>query len=416
MGDGIDVALGLEGFVIIDVEVVNELLEVGVRSTIRPACHHCGSVNVTGHARCQRRIRDRSCGQPTVLRWSQRRFRCKDCLRTFRERHPAVAGGKAITHRFRRRLFERSSNRPFVDVAVDEAVSCYRVVDSFEHHAIEELREPIGPITTLGIDESSFRRGRRYHTAMSDIDRRVVIDFRPGRSQGSVLGALIALPDQVRWTIDTVVMDMHEPFRKAVREMLPHSRIVVDKFHAIRAVTRVADRIRVRNARRPVIAGPRGGTLRNLRFDRRVVGAKWTFCKREHALDECERERLESIFRLHPEIGVAWLMKEAFAHVYDAPDRAEAERRLDTWVSNLGAAGLDDFRRSWNRKLGLWREEILAYFDHPVTNAFSEGITNKIKVIKRSAYGFRNPERYRLKVMLACGHRDRGDRTHRNSR
>jgi transposase len=99
------------------------------------------------------------------------------------------------------------------------------------------------------------------------------------------------------------------------------------------------------------------------------------------------------------------------------PDRTEAERRLDTWVFNLDAAGIEDFKRSWNRKLSLWRDEILAYFDDPVTNAFSEGITNKIKVIKRSAYGYRNPERYRLKVLLACGYQ-RGSRgpNHRNSR
>jgi transposase len=418
MVDRIGVPLELEGFVVTDTEIVNEHLEVGVRSTIRPACHHCGSVDVGGHAHSERRIRDRSCGRPTVLRWQQRRFRCRDCRRTFRERHPCVAGRKAITNRFRRQLFERSETRSFVDVAAAEEVSTYRVVDSFEHHAVAELLGPAtAPLTTLGIDESSFRRGRRYHTAFCDIDRRALIDFRPGRTQGTVLSAVIALPDEVRWNIRTVVMDMHEPFRKAARAALPDARIVVDKFHVIRAVTKIADRIRIRNARRGSIVGRRGGSVRTLRFDRRVVAARWVLCKRAHALTEAERTWLESIFESHPEIAVAWLMKEALATVYDAPDRAEAERRLDTWVFNLDAAGIEDFKRSWNRKLALWRDEILAYFDAPVTNAFTEGITNKIKVIKRSAYGYRNPERYRLKVLVACGYqRGFGRPDHRNSR
>jgi transposase len=71
----------------------------------------------------------------------------------------------------------------------------------------------------------------------------------------------------------------------------------------------------------------------------------------------------------------------------------------------------------WRRTLGAWEDQILSYFDHRTTSAFSEGITNKIKVIKRSAYGFRNPMRYRAKVLLACGHRRKpSGPDHRSSR
>lgn len=143
---------------------------------------------------------------------------------------------------------------------------------------------------------------------------------------------------------------------------------------------------------------------------------RWVFAKRSNRLSEDEREWLERVFaRSEPELRAAWWIKEAFAAIYEALDRAEAERRLDVWIGNLDAGGLTEFTNTW-RTLQHWREQILAYFDHRVTNAFAEGITNKIKVLKRSAYGFRSAERYRTKVLLATGHRrSQGSSTHRLS-
>jgi transposase len=98
------------------------------------------------------------------------------------------------------------------------------------------------------------------------------------------------------------------------------------------------------------------------------------------------------------------MLKEQFAVIYDAPDRIEAERRLELWLDHITAAGIPEFINTW-RVLQRWREEILNYFDDRVTNAFAEGITNKIKVMKRRSYGFRDPFRYRQKVLLSCRHR-----------
>ncbi len=110
------------------------------------------------------------------------------------------------------------------------------------------------------------------------------------------------------------------------------------------------------------------------------------------------------MFELIPEVGVAWRLKEQFAAIYEAPDRAEAERRLEVWIDHIIEADLPEFTNLW-RTLQWWIEPILAYFDDRVTNAFAEGITNKIKVMKRRSYGFRDPVRYRQKVLLSCRRR-----------
>jgi transposase len=404
VADRIDVPLELSDFDVTGSEVVDGVLEVSVCSTRRAACHHCGSVSVTGHGRHRRRIRDRACSFPCELLWSQRRFRCNDCGQTFRERHPEVAGRRRVTERFRRRLFERACLEPFTDVAWSETVSAYRVVEAFEHHAAAELRErAVEPPRVLAIDESAFRKRFRFHTVFSDPERGTVIDVVEGRGRGSVYGGLVAMSDQVRAGIETVVMDCYWPYREAIEEALPRARIVADKFHVIRAVDAAAHRVRVRHGRRIRVVGRDGGLTRqhNPRFIPEVWRSRWTFMKRASKLTHRDADALEPIFEALPEVGIAWMLKEQFAGIYDSPDRTEAEKRLELWIDHIANAAIPEFINTW-RTLQWWREEILNYFDDRVTNAFAEGITNKIKVMKRRSYGFRDPVRYRHKVLLCC--------------
>lgn len=410
MVDRIDVPLELEGFEVTSSEVVNGILEVEVRSSRRPACHHCGSVSVAGHGSNIRRIRDRSCAYPTVLVWRQRRLRCNDCGATFRERHPEVAGRRNITNRMRRRLFERACHEPFTDVAVAERVSAYRVLEAFDFYAAEEAIKPLPRAPrVVALDESAFRKRHRYHTIFSDPEQGITFDLAAGRSMGSALEGFLRMDDQVKRGIETVVMDCHWPYRKAVEELLPDARIVADKFHVIRVVDAAAQRVRIRNARKRRPRGRDGGRSRqhNPRFNQLLWANRWTFMKRAHKLTARDRQALSAVFDTAPEVAAAWILKEDFAAIYEATDRNEGERRLDAWIEAVQGSGLREIQDAW-RALQWWRDQILNYLDDPVTNAFAEGITNKIKVMKRRSYGFRNDRRYRQKVLLACGRRGTG--------
>jgi transposase len=410
LGDRIEVPLELNGFEVTRSEVVNGTLEVSVCSTRRPACHHCGSLSVTGHGRKERLVRDRACSYPCVLKWAQRRFRCNDCDRTFRERHPEVAGRRRITERYRRRLFERACAEPTTDVAVSEGVSAYRVEEAFEAHAATELIDiDPDPPRVLSLDESSFKKRLQFHTVFSDPERGAVLDLVEGRGKGAVFGGVVAMSDQVRAAIETVVMDCHWPYRHAIEEALPHARIVVDKFHIIRAVDAAAQRVRMRLGKRRYSqrVGHAGGIARqqNPANNPTIFRARWLFMKRADKLSDSEREWLWSVFEASvDELRRAWVLKELFASIYHAPDRVEAERRLNEWIDAITRAGIPEFLNTW-RTLQWWSEQILNYFDDRVTNAFAEGITNKIKVMKRRSYGFRDPVRYRQKVLLNCRRR-----------
>ncbi len=404
MVDRIDVPLELADFEVISSEVTDGVLEVEVRSLRRPACHHCGSVSVIGHGTNVRRIRDRACAYPTVLLWRQRRLKCKDCDAAFRERHPEIAGRRNITRRLRRHIFERACHEPFTDVAVAERVSVYRVLEAFDFHAAEEAIKPLPrPPRVVAMDESAFRKRHRYHTILSDPEQGITFDLAEGRGRWSALEGLLRLDDQVRAGIETVVMDCHWPYRRAVEQLLPHARIVADKFHVVRVIDAAAQRVRIRNARRRRPRGRDGGRARqhNPRFNQLLWANRWTFMKRVHKLTDRDREALRVVFEDMPEVAEAWALKELFAAIYDAEDRREGARRMEEFTEAVERCDIKEIKDAW-RTLQWWRDEILNYLDDPVTNAFAEGITNKIKVMKRRGYGLRRLADLRRRVLLEC--------------
>src|SRR5665809_56206 len=254
----------------------------------------------------------------------------------------------------------------------------------------------------------------RYHTVFSDPEHGVVFELVEDRSQAAAELGFSLMSHSMRAGIESVVVDCFPPYRRAAEKWVPGARVVLDKFHALRMIDDCAHRVRTRVSRK------RATNLPNNRsggqFDRRVRRLRWVFSKRAHTLGDDERSKLFAAFELYPEIGLAWLLKEEFACIYEAHDRDEARRRLETWNDHVMVSGIGECVHTWQRTLEAWQEQILNYFDDRVTNAFSEGITNKVKVIKRCAYGFRNPMRYRSKVLLACGHRRLREVNHRSSR
>ena len=410
MGDRIVVPIEIEDLEVADTALIDGRIEVTIHSTLPRACWHCGSMDVVGHGTYRRRIRDCAYGYPTVLVWIQRRHKCHDCRRTSRERHPAFCGAKRITARFLQYLGGQAAAAPMTDIASRESVSWWRVSDAFEHTARDCGGYEGPPPRVISLDEAAFKKRHRYHTVISDPIAPGVVEMVDGRSPQTAHDALVRLPEAWHNSIETVVIDMFWPFRKAIEEVLPDVRVVADKFHVLRSVDAAANKVRVRYGRRRTVVGLQGGLARqnNPRFHPAVWRNRWTFAKRAGQLSDEQAATLDEIFTDRPEVGIAWWLKEAFAAIYQAPTRQAAEQRLDRWIHHIEVADIDEFTSLW-RTLRYWRDPILNYFDDRHTNAYAEGITNKIKVIKRRGYGYRNPTRYRQLILTACGRRAEPD-------
>jgi transposase len=130
--------------------------------------------------------------------------------------------------------------------------------------------------------------------------------------------------------------------------------------------------------------------------------ARHRLLKVRERLSDRERRRLTELFECEPLIAEAWGLKEAFRTVYRANDRADAEHRLNAFLTAVDRAGLPAFD-AFAKGIRIWHEELLAYFDEPTTNGYAEGVINKVKVIKRRAYGISTFTAFRHRVLLACG-------------
>lgn len=263
-------------------------------------------------------------------------------------------------------------------VAIWNRVSEGLVQRSWEETHRERQNRPLPAL--IGMDGFCVSRPGRMWTGLWDLSRKTPIALTAGHSQAQVEGLLSSLPgaDNVR----AVVIDLWEPYRQAVYLTFPNASVVADKFHIVALG---------QNALREVRGGRRGRGKVSALLDRGF-----------ERLSEAERKRLREALAGDKRLMSAWALKEGLRHLYDSETREEAEANLDFWLRAARASGLDSFRRT-AKSLQRWREEILNYWFYPLTNAFVEGKHNRVKVMKRRAYGYRNMRTFSLRIST-CSH------------
>ncbi|MCD6299973.1 MAG: ISL3 family transposase [Dehalococcoidales bacterium] len=240
------------------------------------------------------------------------------------------------------------------------------------------------PDEVFGPRRRSSHRFRKYlgQEALHQTVRRTAQKEKvvEGQGQQKVEEYLDKLPDSER--VKGVVIDRHEPFRQAVQMCLPLARVVVDKFHLIRHINGALDKVRSRL---------QGGNRRGKRRD--LFRNRYTLLKGTERLADWEKAKLNQLFYRYPELGRAWTFKESFRAWYRGADRNKAEERLASLEKTISHDSLPEFKQLLHT-LDNWREEILNYFDCPITNGFVEGKNNRVKTIKRMAYPSREGPEY----------------------
>lgn len=401
--DVIPVRLAIDGFRVIASDEREDVLEIVIETKLPAACcPDCGCATVRAKERRKLLVRDIPLrpGKQTWLMWWKRRFACDRCGRTFTETHPEIRPRATHTRRFDRYLAARATESPYARIADEEGVSFYRIEMAARSEAADLFasRDRARP-ERLCIDESAHRRAQIYNTIVSDPDAPRVIDMIETRHRRPLENYLASLPQEVRQGIAEVVIDMWEPYRLAIRAALPDAQIVADRFHTERLVSRALDETRraVQNAiRRGRGREHPSGAKRHLFYARHKLlrGA----CR----LTLVDLDELSMLFDEYPDLLVAWELLWSFRLIYAAPNRTEGQRRLRSWYADVGESGLRPFAVA-AAMISKWEDEILAYFNSRLTNAYAEGATNKIKVIKRMGYGFRSFANFRRRVLVACG-------------
>jgi transposase len=340
------------------------------------------------HDRRQQRKRDRGLRDKVViLMLIKRRFKCYSCGKVFTEPDEVFGPRKRSSRRFREYLGQEALHQTVRRTAQKEGVG-EGLVRSCVAEEIGKMLEAKGTKGTpefIGLDEFSVRKRRLYHTAICDLVNGEVMEVVEGQGKQKVEEYLDRLPEPEK--VKAVAMDMHEPFRQAVQTCLPKAKVVADKFHVIRHINEAVDKVRSRH---------QGGNVGGKRQD--LFRSRYTLLKGAERLADWEKESLNRLFIGYPEVERAWELKENFRAWYRDMDRSKAEKTLRLLEDKIASDSLPEFKQLLPM-FAHWREEILNYFDHRITNGFVEGKNNRIKTIKRMAYGYRNMDNFRMRIL-----------------
>ena len=244
----------------------------------------------------------------------------------------------------------------------------------------------------IGIDEISIRKGHTYRIVVSGLIRRRPIWFGGcDRSEASMAMFFDALGKKKSAQIRLAVMDMWKPFRNATRAHAPQAAILFDKFHIMAHLGKALDTVRKSEYAR--LSGK----------DRRYIkGQKYTLLSHRENLDLDGKRALKTLLAANKRLNTAYLLKESFGQLWDYEREGWARRFFENWRASLKWQRLKPYEKFAQMIDRHW-DGIAAYCkpENKVSLGFVEGLNNKIRVIQRRAYGLRDEEYLRLKI-LTC--------------
>jgi transposase len=385
-------AFGVRGYCYVSTDYSQGAVTITIDQP-RPSfrCSVCGSDDVIRRGQTPRRFRALSIGsKPVYLAFAVPRVECRSCG-VVRQLQIGFADPRlSYTKAFRRYALELSRHMTIKDVAQHLGIS-WDVIKEIQKGDLQRRfgAPKLNRLRKIAIDEISIGKGHRYLTIVLDLESGAVVHVGEGKG-GEALKDFWARLGRRRAKIEAVAIDMSPAYIQAVLTHLPKASLVFDRFHVIKLYNE-----KLSDLRRALYHTLQSGLEKKV-----LKGIRWLLLKRPENLDPTRREpqRLEAALRLNEPLAIAYYLKEELCEIWEQEDREMAEALLMDWIAFAEATGirmLHDFAKTL--RFHAWG--ILAYYDHPISTGPLEGTNNKIKTMKRQAYGFRDPEFLRLKIL-----------------
>ena len=386
------IILDLPSFKILEV-IGHNHLTLRVECELKALCPFCSSANLRTKDSYWRRVRHVLYGQRcSWLEIKAHKYLCRDCGRYFNQRFPGIQSRARATEPCREEVVKLHHNGWTQKYMSDHLKMGSATVERwYQKHFVFKNREFLGAHCprVLGIDEHFFTRKDGYATTLVDLTRHKVFDVTMGRSELSLRPFCRRLigRDKVR----VVVMDLSETYRSIAKKHFPNALIVADRFHVIRLVNQ-------------------------------------QFVKTWGELDEAGRKHrgLLSLMRRHPDRMREDQRLNLYKYLEQVPglkpiyffwqdllrllrmkrlNQNDCRKILGEYLWMIEELKKTKFRslQTLGYTLENWKEEIARMFRFSKTNGITEGLHNKMEMISRRAYGFRNFENYRLRVRVLCG-------------
>jgi transposase len=319
----------------------------------------------------------------------RQRYQCQECQRAFVESLPDMHETRRATQRLVDYIEKESLKRTFASVANDVGMT-EGAIRAIFHAYLPRLEQHMKANMTprwLGIDEIKVVGHPRG--VITNVEKQTLVELLHDRSKKTVIKYLTGLKDRAK--IELVAMDMWEPYRDAVHTSLPRAVIVIDKFHVVRMANAALDAVR-----KSVREGLTPTQRRKLMHDRFIL------LRRKKDLEPDKKLILDVWLGQFPQLQTAYDLKESFFTIWErAKSSTEAKHRYAAWEKSIPPEVAWAFK-DLTTAVQNWNTEIFAYFDHRVTNAYTESLNNLTRLTNRIGRGY-SFEAIRAKMLFNGG-------------
>ena len=275
----------------------------------------------------------------------------------------------------------------------DEVV--YRMDRAILDEKAEQFLAPTPAPTVMSIDEVAWKKGHSYVTNVVDVEKRIVIWNHDKHGKAVTDVFYLSLTEKQRAAIEVVACDGAKGFLSSTRQHATNAMIVLDHFHVKGYLSEALETVR----KQELAKAKKDQSQEELAS---LLHCKQRFILLRNKPSRKKTQVLKRLEELNEPVYKAMLLKEQFAAIYELKDRKEAQPALRAWIGEALRSGLQPFK-DLAMKLFRKRHYILNFFVRRITSAISEGINNKIKRLKRMAYGYRDVVYFLLKIHQHCG-------------
>jgi len=357
----------------------------------KPRCHKCGSKSNNIHSYKRRPIRDLNLGKTQVfLHLRTRKIKCHHCLYVAVEELYFATPYARVTNRMAV-LIHALCKELTVSQVADHLGLDWKTVKEIDKKCLEKKygETDYSNLRILAVDEIAIKKGHKYLTVVLDYETGRVVWMGEDRKAETLMAFFSGMTQDQREGIKAVAMDMWDPFIKATRTCLPNAKIVFDLFHVVSSFNKVIDKVRNEEYRKAK------------KEDQRVYrGTKYLLLKKASKLKEEEREQLEALLRLNKNLSQVMILRDMLKEIWNHTCRETAQKALNEWcalANSLDSPAVNAFGRMLKRH----EYGILNHCDYQIHTSKLEGVNNKIKLIKRKAYGYHDNRYFILKVLQA---------------
>lgn len=384
--------LGLQDVIVTKIE--NNEKEIKIYAELERKKHNCvkcGTSTDTVHDYRIQEIKDiPAFGKLVTIILRKRRYKCPHCNKRFFEEISFLPKYHRMTNRLCAFIINRlSDERSFTSVAKEVNLSVTTVIRIFDNVSYPKSKLPVA----LSIDEFKGNTwGEKYQCILTDPVNGIVLDILPNRYDYYLADYFNKYPKSERDKVSFFVSDMWKPYSAVSDIWFRNATQIVDKYHWIRQVIWAFERIRKDEQKK---LDPK--LRKYFKKSRSLLIKKYDFLKPE------EKQQVDVMLYYSVNISRAHFYKEQFLKILDYDNSDSAKKSLIEWINNAENCGLKPFEKC-AKTMQNWYTGIINSLSYTITNGFTEGCNNKIKVLKRNAYGYKNFKRFRNRILHIFSH------------